>query len=97
MFKNFCASFKGAKAAALRILGESERPVSLSPYLQLPPVSRLGTLLCFITSFGKYQVIFSAAGALTVHPKQKGPKHVVARRKGVDEGRTGSRGLSDAK
>ena len=89
---------KDAKAEVLS-LGELERhtsqPVCL---LRLPPqYPDLAYFLVLFPSFGKYQVIFSAALDVMVHPKQKGPKHVVARRKGVGEGRTGSRGLSDAK
>ena len=63
---------KDAKAEVLS-LGELERhtsqPVCL---LQLPPqYPDLAYFLVLFPSFGKYQVIFSEAGDMRVHPKPK--------------------------
>ena len=79
-------------AAAVLNLEELETQTSQPVHLLLlpPQYPDLAYFLVLFPSFGKYQVIFSAAGDMRVHPNQKGPRHVVVIWQECGEGRIGS-------
>ena len=80
---------KGGIALVSRILGESEAHTSQhEPLPAIPPDIQTRQTFLF-PSFVKYQGVFSAAGDMTVYPKERGSSHEVAMRKAVGEGGLG--------